>query len=346
MTRLGLAAALFAALITLGPREAHAHPLQFGVLEVNEQRGGQGSVVFHISGAEARTVHPTVKLTPSCPIRDHRAWQLSGSDDAWQAWTYDCGPKGLDGRQLNVTGLEGTDVSVLLHVTRLNGTEQRALSTNANEGLTISAATGLLDTLSRYTELGIEHIATGTDHLLFVLALFLLCATRRVLVATITSFTVGHSVTLALAALNVVNPPSAPIEACIALSVVLVWAEVARAAARRSDANPQRSLAEARPWLVAGTFGLLHGLGFAGALKETGLPHNDRVAALFAFNVGVELGQLVFVGLAGGVAWLLATTARRAIPNRGHLQGHAVRLLAYVAGTTAAFWTLGRLALI
>ena len=150
-----------------------------------------------------------------------------------------------------------------------------------------------------YFVLGVEHILFGIDHLLFVLALVLIVRGVGLLVKTITAFTVAHSITLALATLGVVHVPSAPVEAVIALSIVFVASEILRS--RRGE----RGLTERAPWLVAGTFGLLHGFGFAGALSQVGLPANDIPLALLFFNLGVEAGQLAFVVVALGVIALL-----------------------------------------
>lgn len=181
---------------------------------------------------------------------------------------------------------------------------------------------------SAYTVLGIEHILTGYDHLMFVCGLLFLVSFRRQLLWTITAFTAAHSLTLALAAMGwlVLRPP--PVEASIALSIVLVAAE---------GLHARPTISRRWPALVAFLFGLVHGLGFAGALKEIGLPQHYLPAALFSFNVGVELGQLLVVGL----AWLLW----RAV-SRWH---EAPRLRApalYAIGSVAAYWCFVRVAAI
>jgi hydrogenase/urease accessory protein HupE len=178
-----------------------------------------------------------------------------------------------------------------------------------------------------YFVLGVEHILFGIDHLLFVLALVLIVRGVGLLVKTITAFTIAHSITLALAALGVVNVPSAPVEAVIALSIVFVASEILRS--RRGEIG----LTERAPWLVAGAFGLLHGFGFAGALSEVGLPANDIPSALLFFNVGVEAGQMAFVGAALAVIALL-----RRIP----LPQRAPNLAPYAIGTVAMFWVIER----
>ncbi len=142
-----------------------------------------------------------------------------------------------------------------------------------------------------YLKLGVTHILTGFDHLLFVLALFILSSSMWQLLKTVTAFTLAHSITLALATLGVIHVPSRPVEAVIALSIVFVAAEIVRSHQGR------RGLAAQAPWIIAFSFGLLHGLGFAGALAEIGLPPGHIPMALFFFNVGVEIGQLIFIAM-------------------------------------------------
>ena len=175
-----------------------------------------------------------------------------------------------------------------------------------------------------------EHILFGVDHLLFVLCLLLLVRSVRSLLATITAFTLAHSITLALATLDVIRVPAPPVEATIALSIVFLATELARGEAGRGVAT------RAYPWLVAFSFGLLHGLGFAGALAEVGLPQGEVPLALFAFNVGVELGQVAFVTAVLSVGWLLRALSVR-IPS------WAPRAAAYAIGSVASFWVFARL---
>ena len=178
-----------------------------------------------------------------------------------------------------------------------------------------------------YLTIGFEHILSGADHLLFVFGLFLLCGAVGPLVKTITSFTVGHSITLSLAALGYTNLPSGPIEVLIAASVLALAVELARHTDRPT-------LMRRYPWPMALLFGLLHGMGFAGALREVGLPQGEIPMALFSFNVGIELGQLVFVlGLALGAAVLRRIALPLPMPQR---------VAVYVMGSLAAFWTIER----
>lgn len=182
-----------------------------------------------------------------------------------------------------------------------------------------------------YFVLGVEHILFGIDHLLFVLALVLIVRGGGLLVKTITAFTIAHSITLALATLGFVKVPSAPVEAVIALSIVFVAAEILRS--RRGV----RGLTTRAPWIVAFTFGLLHGFGFAGALAQVGLPPHDIPLALLFFNLGVEAGQLAFVAVALGVIALIRR-ANFSMPRWTQL------VPPYAIRGVAMFWVIQRIA--
>ena len=182
----------------------------------------------------------------------------------------------------------------------------------------------------RYGRLGVEHVLTGADHLLFVFGLLLLCRWFAVLVKTVTAFTVGHSLTLVAAVAGVVPVNRGPVEAAIALSIVLLARQIV--VARRGGSG----LVQRAPWVVALIFGLFHGLGFAGALGEIGLPGTDLPIALLFFNVGVEVGQLAFVGL--------VVTARGFSARAGWtLAPRVERSIAYSLGVLATVWLCDRL---
>jgi hydrogenase/urease accessory protein HupE len=186
-----------------------------------------------------------------------------------------------------------------------------------------------------YTVLGIEHILTGFDHLLFVLALLILVNGKGRLITTVTAFTLAHSVTLALAILGFLHVPGPPVEALIALSIVFVAAEIVYA---RQD---RPGLSQRYPWLVAFVFGLLHGLGFAGALAEVGLPPLSIPTALLFFNVGVEIGQLTFIAAVFGLVALIRWTTRSVeFPRLVWLW----RVPPYLIGGIASYWVIERIA--
>jgi hydrogenase/urease accessory protein HupE len=176
-----------------------------------------------------------------------------------------------------------------------------------------------------YTRLGVEHILTGFDHLMFVLAITILVQRRRALIAAISAFTVAHSLTLAATVFGWLSLPSAAVETTIALSIVLACSECLR---------PNDSLARRAPWLVTFAFGLLHGMGFASALLETGLPEKHVPTALLFFNVGVELGQLAAIALFVTAGWLVTRIERRPV--------WTTRAFVYAMGSVAAYWSLER----
>jgi hydrogenase/urease accessory protein HupE len=192
----------------------------------------------------------------------------------------------------------------------------------------------VLEVIRTYTLLGIGHILGGVDHLLFVLALLLLVRGIGRLVATVTAFTLAHSVTLAAATLGFVHVPPAPVEATIALSILFLASELAR---QRADGRAD--LTARFPWLVAFSFGLLHGFGFAGALSEVGVPQKAVPLALLFFNVGVEIGQLAFIAAVLAIGWSVRRAAIRA-------PAWWPRAAAYGIGSVAAFWVVQRTAAI
>jgi hypothetical protein len=243
-------------------------------------------------------------------------------------WTIECAD-GLHEQTIPITGLRETVTDVLAQFQWLDGSSQVARAGPGDPTLHIGAAATTSAIIYTYTVLGIEHILEGIDHLLFVFALLVIVGGFRRLIATITAFTIAHSITLAAATLGYVNVPGKPVEAVIALSILFLAVEIVHGCRGRVGA------AERFPWLVAFTFGLLHGFGFAGALAEIGLPQHEIPLALVFFNVGVELGQLIFVLFFIGVTWL----ARRAFS----FNGTWVRILpAYAIGSVASWWTIER----
>lgn len=241
-----------------------------------------------------------------------------------------CGRAGLVGT-LEFPWLAGSETSLMVEIAWRNGGRLLRIVKGAAPRLVVYGSPGSAGfdfwapIAVDYMRLGVAHILTGFDHLLFVVALALLVGDGRRLVASITAFTLAHSLTLACAVLGVLRVPSAPVEAMIALSIVLVCAECLR---------PQQSLARRAPWIVAFTFGLLHGLGFASALLDIGLPEQHVALALLFFNLGVEMGQL------GVIAVVLAL---RVLATRARPRPALGRGFVYAMGVTAAYWSVGRI---
>jgi hydrogenase/urease accessory protein HupE len=237
-------------------------------------------------------------------------------------------PGGIDGQALSIAGLTATVTDVLVRYERRDGTTQVARLTPDSPELELTAADSRSEVALTYSILGIEHILGGIDHLCFVLAMLMIVDGGRRLVATITAFTAAHSITLVAATLGFVSVPQRPVEAVIALSIVFVAMEIVH------WRNGRPGLTRRAPWVVAFAFGLLHGFGFAGALSDVGLPAHAVPTALLFFNVGVEIGQLLFVG-----ALLLLWLALRGLT----WPRWAWRVPVYVIGATAAFWTIERI---
>lgn len=240
-------------------------------------------------------------------------------------------PGGIEGKSVRLDGLAETGNQALVRVIGLDGGEELYRVAATDPEVTIPKEPDSLSVSARYTLLGIEHIWFGFDHLLFVAALFMLVGNLRNLFWTITAFTLAHSITLALVTLDVISVPVPPVEAFIALSIVFVAVEVVRIG------QGHESLASRKPWLVAFAFGLLHGLGFASALAEIGLPQNNVPLALLFFNVGVEIGQVAFVAALLG----LSVAARRLVrPD----QLSTARLVScYAIGGLASYWLFDRI---
>ena len=321
------------------PQQARAHAFDPALLVLTEREPGVFDVVWRTSPARV-PAGPTVDddpLVPVLPSRCRRVFpdaaprSLAGEPVFWRVA---CEAPGLRGARLVARGDDPAQTDVIVRLTWQDGavftgvlrrgTPELALPGDADSAF----GTSPLALARGYGMLGILHILGGVDHLLFVLGLFLLVHDTRALVRTITAFTLAHSLSLALAASGVLTLPSPPVEALIAASIVLV----ARELAVEDRGTP--TLAARWPWLVAFAFGLVHGLGFAGALAEIGLPRTYAALALLAFNVGVEIGQLLFVGL----LFLLAIPLRPVVRTAPRLRA----LPAYAMGTIAMAWLVQR----
>jgi hydrogenase/urease accessory protein HupE len=311
------------------PQRALAHEVRPGYLELRQTSDETWSVLWKVpaQGDSRLSIHP--RFPADCAIASEPiALQVNA---AYIERTSIACKGGLVGRTIAIEGLAATMTDVLMRSVRADGSVQVARLSPSAPAFTFEATPASLQVARAYTLLGVEHILLGTDHLLFVLGLLLLVRDKWLLVKTITAFTIAHSVTLAAATLGWMRVPQAPVEAVIALSILFLASELAK------QHRGQPGLMQRYPWLVSFVFGLLHGLGFAGALREVGLPESDVPLALFTFNVGVELGQLLFVGTV-----LAALAALRGFLARIPVGMHAFP--AYAIGTTAAFWCLQRIA--
>ena len=278
-------------------RSAHAHPLAPSLLELTERADGRVDVVLRsplirANGAALALVVPDGcrTLEPPRLERDARAETLRA--------TLACSETGLAaGSALGLDGLRESSTNALVRIERADGSRAQGVIDAEHPRFVVPERAERRETIASFARLGVQHILGGFDHLLFVAGLVLLVRRGRALVATVTAFTLGHALTLCAAALGYVSPPVAPIEIAIAASVFWLALELADRSERQG----------ALPARLAFGFGLLHGLGFAAALSEAGLPSADVPLALASFNAGIELGQLAVVG----VLLLFARALRR-----------------------------------
>ena len=244
---------------------------------------------------------------------------------------------GLGGAEIFIEGLSSTMTEALVRIVRLDGGVETTRLTPDSPSFVVKDEATTLGVVRTYTILGIQHIWKGVDHLLFVACLILVAGTWRRIMVTITGFTVAHSITLGMAALNVIRVPIAPTEACIALSIVFLATEIFR---ERKETFTWRY-----PILVSASFGLLHGFGFASALGEIGLPRTEVAAALLFFNVGVEIGQIAFVLAVIALVALLKRFRESMDAFPKALSQPIVRqATVYTVGGLASFWLLQRIA--
>lgn len=270
-----------------------------------------------------------VELPAGCTnVTEPRASLANGA--LTERWTVQC-PGGLAGGTIHIAGLSTTMTDVLVRLERLDGTTQVTRLTPAAPSFEVTKAAKALGVAGTYTVLGIEHILSGIDHLLFVLALLIITRGGWKLVKTVTAFTVSHSITLTLATLGYIHVPQRPVEAIIALSIVFVAAEIVHTRAGRPG------LTARAPWVVAFAFGLMHGIGFASGLSDAGLPAGHIPTALLFFSIGVETGHFLFIG---AVLTLFAAVHRIRVP----LPSWAEVVPPYAIGAVAMFWVIQRVA--
>jgi hydrogenase/urease accessory protein HupE len=311
---------------------AHAHEVRPAYLQIDEVGPGRYQLLWRTPELAGMRLPVVLSLPDDIhDVIEPAAQELS--DSLVERRVFDAGTQGLAGRRIEFVGLQATVTDVLVRVQMLDGTHSSTLVRPSQPWVDIATSRNSLQVTTAYLMHGIDHILFGYDHLLFVLALILIVRRGRVLLITVTAFTVAHSVTLSLATLGVVHVPGPPVEATIALSILLLACEIIR-----SDRG-QVSLTAQWPWLVAFSFGMLHGFGFASALTEIGLPQGDIPLALFAFNVGVEAGQLIFIAAVLGALRYAQWITFPALVER-----HARSVATYAIGIMAAYWFIERLA--
>jgi hydrogenase/urease accessory protein HupE len=318
----------FALLLFVAACAAHADVFRPAYLELREAGEGRYDVFWKVPAlgesrlaAEVRFPAGTRNLTEPQGYFEGGAyierWRIERAG-------------GLTGETIAIDGVATGVTDVIARVERADGTSQMERLVPGNPRFTVKAPESTGAVAWSYLVLGIEHILGGVDHLLFVLALLLIVRGGKRILLTVTAFTLAHSITLVAATLRWVHVPGPPVEAMIALSIVFVAAEIVHGLQGRPG------LTARAPWVVAFTFGLLHGFGFAGALAEVGLPQKAIPVALLMFNVGVEIGQLVFVATALAAG---ALVARVSLPRRRWVP----YALPYAIGTIAMYWVIERI---
>jgi hydrogenase/urease accessory protein HupE len=312
-------------LVTTG---ALSHPLAPSLLELRELDPGRLAVRWKTPALAARGAVPRPVLPDGCAPEAEPDWTREGTGVV-QRFVARCVAPDLVGRVVGVDGLGASRTDALLRVELADGRAFREVLSGDRARFEIPVREQPLRVASGYVGLGVEHILGGLDHLAFVFGLLLLVGPGRALFWTITAFTLGHSATLSLAALGFVALPSRPIEVGIAASIVVLGVELVR---QQGGAPLTAAAAPAG----AAVFGLLHGLGFASALTDVGLPAEAIPLALFSFNLGVELGQLAFVASVLVLGALLR-------PALGMLPSRARWLAPYGVGSFGAFLLFDRL---
>ncbi len=262
--------------------------------------------------------------------------EVQGEENRWfdelyvvSRWNLIC-ENGLANKSLGVTGLDSTSTELLLRIEFLDSTTFVERLTPVRNSIIVPERPTLNGVIKSYFVIGMEHILTGTDHLLFVLCIMLLIKCNKNLLLAITAFTMAHSITLILATLGYISLNPVLVETLIALSIVFLAYEVIR------EHKGLSGLSARYPWSVIFIFGLMHGLGFAGALGELGLPQNDIPVALLFFNLGVEVGQLLFICCVMVLMWMLRILTRKRLDNLKPFPAYAI-------GIAASFWFFQRL---
>jgi hypothetical protein len=328
MRRFFLLPVLISSLLLLTSAVGIAHEVRPGYLEITETEPGQYKVLWKAPSLSGTGMLIKPKLPEACQDQVVPSYRkVPGAIIEQRLVT--CGPNGLAGKTISIAGLSATLTDVLVRLSHANKQTQTILLKPQTASFQVVGVQHWTQAFISYINMGIKHILYGVDHLLFVLGLLLLSRGWVLLLKTITAFTVGHSISLALATFGVVNVPAQPLGAAIALSILFLAGELVRA--QRGES----SLSIRSPWVVSFGFGMLHGLGFAGALVQLGLPRADIPMALFCFNVGVEIGQIIFVSL---VLVVLGSLKK----NKVNLPAWSRPLPVYAMGSVAAFWFIDR----
>jgi len=322
----------FVALLLLAVPIATAHEARPAYLEIKETAPGQYSILWRTPVLAGMRLPITLQLPDD--VKETREPSVDElSDSMVERHWIDAGANGLAGKRIDFPGLQLTITDVLVRVEMLDGRTWTTIVHPPQPWVELAANQTTLGVMGTYIVQGIRHILFGADHMLFVLGLLLIVKDRWMLLKTATAFTVAHSITLAIATLGYASIPVIPLNAAIALSILFLGPEIVR------SWRGETSFTIRHPWVVAFAFGLLHGFGFASALTSAGLPRHELPLALVSFNVGVELGQLGFIGLI-----LALERSFRILEVRWPRWVEA--LPGYTVGSLGAFWTIQRIGIL
>ncbi len=316
---------LLAILLLVPALQAEAHRFAPSLLRLFEVADNEYQVIWKTPAQRVSQVPLVPRFPAQCRGGTDNPGSLEGTG-VISSWRLACDAS-LVGETLAVSGLGENSASVLLSIETRDGLYYQSLLNSDQPSFTVPAEPTALEVMREYTWLGAEHIWGGIDHLLFVFGLLLLVGWGKRLIWTVTAFTVGHSITLSLVTLGFFEYPVALVEFLIALSIFMLALDLAR--------PDDKGLFRRYPWWLAGGFGLLHGMGFAGALAEVGLPQSELPLALLFFNIGIELGQLAFIAVVAAIGAALMRLPAAEIP--------AWRTVpVYVLGSLSAMWCIER----
>ena len=308
--------------------QLHAHEVRPALLQIKQTGANEFEVFWKIPRKD--NMLPVIKpVFPSWFMiqqKDNGTEAGSGALFKMKA----IATKDIHGMNISINGIQESLIDVLVYIEFSNGEKYSLLMQPTKNTARIPNESSYASTIATYFKLGVEHILFGFDHLLFVLALLLLTRGTRKLIATVTAFTLAHSITLSLSALNFAGLPAPPVEAVIALSILFLAVELVH------HYQGKKVMSATYPWIVAFIFGLLHGFGFASALANIGLPQKGIPLALAFFNVGVEAGQLLFIG----IVLVFIVGIQKMKFKKLDWQPY---LLPYAIGSVAAFWVIERI---
>jgi len=320
--------ALLAVLAFGAPEHASAHPLAPSVLSFEHRADGTVTMRWRapVKRPTGQSLRPQIPETCE-QLGPAKVRKTEDEIAIIKTTEIRCDPPDMLGAVIRVDGFEDSSITVVVRIARLGGDVHHAILDSGTPELTIVAQIEESHSFFEYLMLGVGHLLTGWDHLTFVLGLLVLFGWHRRLIAAVTAFTVGHSLTLALSVLGIVSLPTALVEASIALTIVVLALEIQ---------SGKQGPVWKHPWILPGALGLLHGLGFASVLFDAGLPSEEIPLALLGFNLGLEVAQLGVIA----VAWLSFKAIRSALPSTWQ---SSRTIPAYVIGSLAAFWFIERM---